>query len=512
MSEPPEHGASTTDGVATPAPHPGPPAADGTVRDWSAETLRDALDRTTRWLLGYRDRVGSLPVFPRTRPGDIRAALPERAPRGPEPFERVLEDFERLIVPGLTHWNHPGFLAYFASATRGPSVAAELMIAAVGVNAMLWRTSPAATELEVVVVDWLREALGLPGGFRGVILDTASTSSFTALLAARERAGDRVRERGLAGGPPLAAYVSEQAHSSLEKAAIAGGLGRAAVRRIPTDDRFRMDVGALARAIADDRSRGVRPALVGATVGTTSTASVDPVAAIAGVAEEAGAWLHVDAAYAGSAALLPETRGLFEGWERADSIVVNPHKWLGTSLDCSVLLFRDPGPFRESLALTPAYLESRDGEVVNLMDFGLPLGRRFRALKLWVLFRCVGVDGLAASLRQDIERARWFANRIERHPRFRLAAPPSFSTVCFRAEPDGAPPSDARADALNRRVLERVNRRGRVFLSHTELGGRYVLRLSIGSVHTRPTHVEAALSELDAAVEAELGSPGGPGE
>ena len=507
-----EHGVSATDGVTTARPGAGPPAAAGTTRDWSAETLRDALDRTSRWLLGYRERVGSLPVLPRTAPGEIRAALPARAPRDPEPFERVLEDFERLIVPGLTHWNHPGFLAYFASATRGPSVAAELMIAAVGVNAMLWRTSPAATELELVVVDWLREALGLPEGLRGVILDTASTSSFTALLAARERAGERVREAGLAGGPPLAVYVSDQAHSSLEKAAIAGGLGRAAVRRIPTDRGFRMDVDALARAIADDRSRGVRPALIGATAGTTSTASVDPVAPIARVAEDTGAWLHVDAAYAGSAALLPELRDRFEGWERADSIVVNPHKWLGTSLDCSVLFFRDPAPFREALALTPAYLASEDGEVVNLMDFGLPLGRRFRALKLWVLFRCVGVDGLAASLREDIELARRFANRIERHPRFRLLAPPSFSTVCFRAKPGAAPATDEVADALNRRVLERVNRRGRVFLSHTELDGRYVLRLSIGSVHTRPTHVEEALAELDAAVEAELGSPGGPGE
>lgn len=493
----------------------GPPAPDDAARDWDAGTLRDALERTSRWLLGYRDTVASLPVFPRVEPGETRAALPERAPRGPEPFARVLEDFERVIVPGLTHWNHPGFLAYFASAARGPSVAAELMIAAVGVNAMLWRTSPAATELELVVIDWFRQALGLPEGFRGVILDTASTSSFTALLAARERAGEDVRESGLRGGPPLAVYVSEQAHSSLEKAAIAGGLGRSSVRRIPTDEDFRMDVDALARRIDEDRAEGVRPALIGATLGTTSTASVDPVADIARVAAEAGAWLHVDAAYAGSAALLPELRDRFAGWEMADSIVVNPHKWLGTSLDCSVLLFRDPRPFREALALTPAYLESEHGEAVNLMDFGLPLGRRFRALKLWVLFRCVGVEGLATSLREDIALARWFASRIEADPRFRLAAPPGFSTVCFRAVGGGAADAndtDGDPDALTRRVLERVNRRGRVFLSHTELAGRYTLRLSIGSVHTRAAHVEEALAELDAAVEAELESPGGRGE
>jgi len=486
-------------------------AADAeTGRDWSPAELREALELTTRWLLDYRDRVGTLPVLSRARPGEVR--LPATAPRGAEPFGRVLEDFDRIIVPGLTHWNHPGFLAYFASATRGPSVAAELMIAAVGVNAMLWRTSPAATELELVVVDWLREALGLPDAYRGVILDTASTSSFTALLAARERAGDRVRDHGLADGPRLALYVSEQAHSSLEKAAIAAGLGRSAVRRIPTDGSFRMDVAALARAVDADIAEGTRPTLIGATVGTTSTASVDPVGDIATVAERVGAWLHVDAAYAGSAALLPEQRHWFAGWERADSIVVNPHKWLGTSLDCSVLLFRDPAPFREALALTPAYLESEHGEAVNLMDFGLPLGRRFRALKLWVLFRCVGTEGLAASLREHIELARGFANDIEADPRFGLAAPLRFGTVCFRARPAGGAASGARSDELNRRVLERVNRRGRVFLSHTELDGRYTLRLSIGSVHTRDSHVREALSELEMAYEAERESPGGPGE
>lgn len=474
-----------------------------TARDWTATELEDALRRTSEWLLDYRARVADLPVLPRVEPGEVRARLPGAPPRDPEPFARVLEDFDRLIVPGLTHWNHPGFLAYFASATRGPSVAAELLIAAVGVNAMLWRTSPAATELELVAVDWLRQALGLPEGFRGVILDTASTSSFTALLAARERAGVDVRDTGLAGGPRLAVYVSEQAHSSLEKAAIAAGLGREAVRRIPTDDDFRMDVGALRDALDADAAGGVRPVLVGATIGTTSTASVDPVAEIADAAREAGAWLHVDAAYAGSAALLPELRARFDGWERADSIVVNPHKWLGTSLDCSVLLFRDPTPFRRALALTPAYLESDEGAEVDLMDFGLPLGRRFRALKLWVLFRCVGTEGLAASIREDIGLARAFASEVETHPGFRLAAPPGFSTVCFAAVATGADHEADRADRLNRRLLERVNRGGRVFLSHTQLAGRYTLRLSVGSVHTRAPHVREAWTEIRKALEAE---------
>ena len=398
-------------------------------------------------------------------------------------------------------------IAYFASSTRGPSVVAELLIAALGVNAMLWRTSPAATELEEVVVDWLRQSLGLPPGFRGQILDTASTSSFTAVLAARHRAAPQVREDG-GGDSRLTSYVSEQSHSSLEKAVMAAGLGRSSVRRIPADECFAMRVDDLRAAIAADVAAGAIPMWIGATIGTTSTASVDPVAEIADVAASHGAWLHVDAAYAGPAAMLPELRPRFSGWERADSIVVNPHKWLGTSLDCSVLFFRDPEPFREALSLTPAYLRSDDGGVTNLMELALPLGRRFRALKLWLLFRCVGTDRIAESLRAHIRMASGFARAIEADPRFRLAAPVEFGTVCFRAVGGG---SGDESDEINRGLLERLNRAGRVFLSHTELGGRYTLRLSIGSVHTRPTDVEAALEGLGTALDAELAERGRSG-
>ena len=465
--------------------------------DWDPETLEAALSLASAWAVEYRRRVEDYPVLPDVRPGDVRARLGGRPPREPEPFAQVLADFDERIVPALTHWNHPGFLAYFSSCTRGPSVVAELLIAAVGVNAMLWRTSPAATEVEQVAVDWLRQAVGLPDRFAGIILDTASTSTFTALLAARERAGSEVRELGVAGSPDLVLYTSAESHSSVEKAAIAAGLGRRSVRRVEVDESFGMRPEALEAAMNADVDRGARPAMVCATVGTTSTGSVDPVAQIAEIAGRHEAWLHVDAAYAGPAAMLPELRPLFDGWEEADSIVLNPHKWLGTSLDCSVLLFRDPTPFRAALALTPAYLES-GAEETNLMDFGLPLGRRFRGLKLWVLFRCVGTDGLAQTLRRHVEMASGAADRLRVGGVFELAAPVSFSTVCFRAVGGGDPEEQ---DRRNREILRQVNAEGRVFLSHTELDGRYTLRLSVGSVHTEPRHLDEALDALDRAAD-----------
>ena len=472
--------------------------------DWSPETLRAALGRASQWTIDYRRRVGEFPVFPAIEPGQVRRALGDRPPREPDPFERVLADFDEHIVSGLTHWNHPGFLAYFSSSTRAPSIVAELLIAAVGVNAMLWRTSPAATEVERTAVDWLRQAVGLPASFSGLILDTASTATFTALLAARELAGTRVRADGLAGGPALAVYTSEQSHSSVEKSALAAGLGHRSVRRIAVDDAFRMRPEALEAAITEDMARGVRPTMACATIGTTSTASVDPVEALGAVARRHGVWLHVDSAYAGPAAMVPEQREHFRGWEAADSIVLNPHKWLGTSLDCSVLLYRDVAPFRESLALTPTYLESEDDET-DLMDIGLALGRRFRGLKLWVLFRCVGTDGLAGTMRRHIAMAEAAADRLTEGGVFELAAPVSFSTICFRAASGGDPATE---DRWNREILARVNAGGRSFISHTELGGRYVIRLSVGSVHTEERHLDEALEALHRAA-ADL-SPGEP--
>ncbi len=459
--------------------------------DWDLDTLRGALRDASDWVLKYRSTVGEHPVVPEIEPGDVRDRLGETPPRGPSSFADVLADFESQIVPGLTHWNHPGFLAYFSSCTKGPSIIAELLMAAVGVNAMIWRTSPAATEVERTAVDWLRQAVGLPDEFQGVILDTASTATFTALLAARERAGDNIRQEGVGSGPPLAVYTSEQSHSSLDKSVLAAGLGHRAVRHIQVDDAFSMCPAALAAVISKDVADGIRPAFVCATVGTTSTASVDPVERISAVARRYGAWLHVDSAYAGPAAMLPEERHHFEGWEGADSIVMNPHKWMGTSLDCSVLLFRDLEPFRTSLAILPEYL-STDVKAMDLMDVGLPLGRRFRGLKLWTLFRCIGTRGLQTTMRRHIELAQHAADRLQEGGVFELAAPVSFGTVCFRAPL----PGHVDPEQGNRHILQKLNETGHSFLSHTALGGRYALRLSVGSVYTTMGHVDRTVDAL----------------
>ncbi len=489
--------------------------------DLSPEEFREAASRVAEWVADYRDRVEEFPVLARVSPGETAALLPASAPEDVEPLEAILDDLDRIILPGLTHWNHPGFLAYFASSSSAAGILAEFVVATLGVNAMLWRTSPAATELEERVIVWFRELLGLPDAFEGVILDTASTSSFTALLAAREAAGVDSRELGLTGRsdvPPLVVYVSNQAHSSLEKAAIAAGLGRQSLRRIETDDRYAMDAQALERQLRADLEGGALPTMVCATIGTTSSNAVDPIARIADICAEAGVWLHVDAAYAGPAAMLPEKRELFDGWDRADSIVVNPHKWMATPMDCSVLLFRDRMPFRASLALTPEYLSS-DHEALDLMDVGLALGRRFRGLKLWFLFRQMGVTGLRALLRRHLGLAADFADRMRRDSRFELAAPVPFGTVCFRAHPprarlgasetpmtaelddleaanEGGRVSNEASNEWNRELMARVNRRGPVFLSHTVLDGRYTLRLAVGSVHTEARHVEAAYQIL----------------
>ncbi|MFQ5678859.1 MAG: pyridoxal phosphate-dependent decarboxylase family protein [Gemmatimonadota bacterium] len=474
-----------------------------TTGDWEA-AFRESARRVADWVADYRENARRYPVLATVRPGEVAGRLAAGPPEDPEPLEAILEDLDRVLLPGITHWNHPGFLAYFSSSSSAPALLAEFVIAALGVNAMLWHTSPAATELEERMVDWLRRSVGLPREYGGVILDTASTSSFTAILAARERTGLEVRARGLAGRPELprlTLYVSEQAHSSLEKGAIAAGLGRAAVRRIPVDAGFRMRVECLERRIAADREAGCRPIFVGATLGTTSTASVDPVAEIAEVCARQRVWLHVDAAYAGPAAILPELRHRFTGWEKADSLVINPHKWMGVPMDCSVLLFRSPEAFRAPLALTPAYLSAGETGVTNLMDYGLPLGRRFRALKLWFLFRGYGLAGLRRLLRRHIELAEEFAGRLGADDRWTLPAPPSFSTVCFRAVPPRGSPADP--DELNARILRHVNRSGAVFLSHTVLRDRYTLRLSVGNVRTGLAEVSEAYRRLVAAYDAE---------
>jgi aromatic-L-amino-acid decarboxylase len=453
------------------------------------------MHRVADLVADYLEKVGSLPVLPGVAPGEVAARLPAAAPSFPEPLATVLDDYERLIEPNNTHWNHPGFLAYFAITGSGPGILGETLAAGLNVNAMLWRSSPAATELEERVCDWLRQMLDLPAAFRGHINDTASTSSLVALAAARHRLpGLAIRTRGLAGRPEIPAltlYASDQAHSSIDKAAIVLGLGQDAVRRIETDADFRMSVPALAAVIASDRRAGRLPLAVVATAGSTSTTSVDPISELAGLCAAQGIWLHVDAAYAGSAAICPELRALMAGIEHADSIVVNPHKWLFTPVDCSLLLVRDQANLRAAFSLVPEYLRTDEADVTNLMDLGFQLGRRFRALKLWMVIRAFGVEGLRERIRDHCAMARELASRIAADPGFELAAPVPFSTVCFRALPaDGGLREPAAQDGLNERLLAAVNAAGPFFLSHTVLRGRYTLRVAIGNLRTTRRHLD----------------------
>jgi aromatic-L-amino-acid decarboxylase len=469
------------------------PAADRNPGDIAPSEFRVAMQRTADLLAGYLEGVEQYRVVPIIQPGDVRRALPQAPPLEPEPLDRILDDYQRLIEPNTTHWNHPGFMAYFAITGSGPGIIGETLAAGLNVNAMLWRTGPAPTELEEHVCDWLRQMMGLPETFRGHINDTASIASLLSLAAARQRVGGSdIRRRGMAGRddlPALTVYASEHAHSSIDKAAITLGLGLDNLRRIRADDEFRMDPVALAAAIREDRAAGRRPIAVVATVGTTSTTSVDPVDAIADLCGREELWLHVDAAYAGSAAICPEYRALMPGLERADSIVVNPHKWLFVPVDCSVLLMRDADALREAFSVVPEYLRTSETGVTNLMDYGVQLGRRFRALKMWMVFRAFGVRGLQARIRYHCALAREFARWVEAERGFELLAPVPFSTVCFRAAPEI--PVE-RQDEFNERLLDEVNAAGPVFLSHTKLCERFVLRLSVGNLRTKREHVQTA--------------------
>jgi aromatic-L-amino-acid decarboxylase len=439
----------------------------------------------------YLARVGDYPVLPRVSPGEVAAALPASPPEAPEPLAAVLADYQRLIEPNVTHWNHPGFFAYIAISGSLPGILGETLAAALNVNSMLWRTSPAATELEQRACDWVRQMVGLPADFRGHINDTASMGIFLALAAARQRALPEVRRRGLAGGdlPALTVYASDQAHSSVDKAAIGLGLGLDQVRRLPSDEAFRLDPQALAAAIAADRAAGLAPLAVVATAGTTSTGAIDPLAEIAAVCRREGLWLHADAAYGGGAAVCPEVRSRLAGIEAADSVIVNPHKWLFVPIDCSVLFLRRPEVLKEAFAVLPEYLKTPEQGVENLMDLGLQLGKRFRALKLWMVIRAFGVEGIRARIRGHLELARRFASWVASEPGFELAAPAPLGIVAFRAVGAGSPEAE---DALNEHLLAEVNAAGPVFLSHSRLKGRYVLRVVVGNIRTEEEHVATA--------------------
>jgi len=478
----------------------GPPFPAGDV---DLEAFREEGRRLMDWVARYLEGSERYPVLARVRPGEIKAALPASPPPRPEPLRDILDDVERVIVPGLTHWNHPGFFAYFANSSTAPAILAETLAAAFNANSMLWKTAPAATELEVVVLDWLRQMLGLPAGLFGVIQDTASTSTLVALAAAREAVpGLDVRRRGLSGQPRLRMYASEHAHSSVDKAGIVLGIGQEGLRRVAADAAYRMDPAALEAAIREDRAAGWIPFAVVATVGTTSTTSIDPVPAVADICEREKLWLHVDAAYGGSAAVEPSLRFVLEGCDRADSLVVNPHKWLFVPVDLSVLYTRKPEVLRAAFSVVPDYLRTAEEAVApSFMDYGVSLGRRFRALKLWMVVRAFGHEGLAARIREHVRLAGLFRSWIEADPGFEVAAPQPLSVVCFRARFPGVPPEEE--DRRNQALMDAVNAGGEAYLSHTRLGGRTVLRLAVGNIRTEERHVRRAFDLLREAAAAQ---------
>ncbi len=465
--------------------------------DLSSEEYARHAHRLADWIAAYLRDVGDYDVLPSVHPGAIRAQLPKSPPAAAESLDDIIADIDRIVMPGATHWNHPGFLAYFANTASVPGILGEMITAALNLNGMLWRTSPVATELEQVVTDWLRQLFGMGEGWFGMITDTASVSTMYALAAARERdPALGIRQRGMAGRgdlPRLRVYCSEHAHSSVDKAAMTLGLGLENVVHVASDDAFRLRPEMLTRAIHADRAQGFRPMAVVATAGTTSMTSVDPIEEIAAICQRESLWLHVDAAYGGSALAVPEMRPLFSGLGRADSLVVNPHKWLFTPMDCSVLFTRQPKVLRRAFSLVPEYLTTTEGDdALNYMDYGLQLGRRFRALKLWMVVRAFGADGIAERIRAHCALAQRFAELVRAEGEgWSVCAPVPLSTVCFRHVPAGETDEDEIA-SHNATIMARVNESGEVFISHTKLGEQYVLRVAIGNLRTTSATLDRA--------------------
>ena len=467
------------------------------ARPMDPEAFRRAGHELVDWVASYLGRLETFPVLSRARPGDVRSRLPAAPPELPEPLERVLEDLERIVLPGITHWQSPSFFGYFPSNSSPASILGDIASAGLGVQGMLWQTSPACTELEMLVLDWMVELLGLPERFKsssaggGVIQDTASSSTLCALLAARERKCDwRINERGV--DRQLVAYASDQAHSSVEKALAVAGIGRENLRRIEVGGDYALSAPALERAVQRDREHGAVPFFVCATVGTTSSTAIDPVPAIGAICAREELWLHVDAAHAGSAAICPELRWLHDGVELADSYCFNPHKWLLTNFDCDCFWVADRAALIRTLSILPEYLRNRateSGAVVDYRDWHVPLGRRFRSLKLWFVLRLYGVEGLRQHIRNHVELAQEFARWVASDPDFELCAPHPLNLVCFRMRG---------ADGPNERLLDALNRSGELFLTHTKLGGKHVLRMAIGGTWTERRHVERAWSAIRA--------------
>jgi len=454
------------------------------------------------FIADYRARVAERPVMAMTSPGEIKGKLPATPPNAPESFDAILRDLDAIILPGLTHWQHPRFFGYFPCNGTLASVLGDYMSTGLGVLGLAWQSSPALTELEEIVTGWLRQMVGLSDSWNGVIQDTASTSTLVALLCARERASDYGLSRGglQGGGAPLTVYASAHSHSSVDKAALLAGFGRDHVRLVPCDKRYAMRADALDRLMAADRAAGLQPCAVVATTGTTTTTSMDPVDKIAAVADRHQAWLHVDAAMAGSAMILPECRPLWHGVEAADSLVVNPHKWLGAAFDCTVYFVRDDEHLVRVMSTNPSYLQSSaDGRVKNYRDWGIPLGRRFRALKLWCLIREQGVEQLQARLRRDLANAQWLAGQVQAATDWHVVAPVPLQTVCIRHEPPGVT-----GDALDRHTrdwAERLNRSGRAYVTPAVLDDQWMVRLSVGAELTEREHVDAGWKAIREAAE-----------
>lgn len=489
--------------------------------DLSPNVLRELGKKSVERLARYFETLESRPVLARTKPGEVFARISDSAPEEPESWDAIEKDLDELVEPNLTHWQHPGYLAYFANTGTAPGILGDFLAAGYNQVGILWRTSPVLTELEMGMVRWLVKAVGLPyrtvggvagatspgppqaDGFDGQLADTASTASMIALAAAREQAFPDVRKTGLAGLPPGVVYASELAHSSIDKACVVLGFGLSGYRKVPTDAAFRMDAKALEAAISEDERAGRRPVGVVATIGTTTVTSVDPVPEIAAICARRNLWLHVDAAYAGAAATLPEMSREFAGWERADSIVFNPHKWMLVPLECTALFFRRMDRVRRAFSVVPNYLETPEGSagVREYMDYGVQLGRRFRALKMWMALRTFGLSGVRERLRDQLAMAKELRKTLEKEPDVEISAPSPFTVVAFRFAPKGLPPEDA--DAANRRILEAINADGRSFISHATIRGRYVLRAAIGSLRTERRHLEAFLESYRTAADLE---------
>ncbi len=475
--------------------------------DMPVEEFRKFGHQLIDWAADYIKDIESYPVLSSVTPDEIKKSLPSSPPQHHENMDEIISDFKKVIIPGITHWNHPGFMAYFNSSASMPGILAELLISTLNVNGMVWKTSPVATELEQVTINWFRQMLGLSEDWWGIIYDCASVTSMHAIAAARENINLNIREKGMGGRSDLSKlklYTSEQAHSSIEKGALTLGIGLDGVTKIPTDNEFRMIPSELKKAIKEDKAKGLLPFCAVATIGTTSSTSIDPLNEIADICNEENIWLHVDAAHGGVAAMLPEKRDIFNGIEKADSLVVNPHKWMFTPLDLSIFFTKKPEVLKRAFSLVPEYLKTKeDSFVENFMDYGVPLGRRFRSLKLWFIIKYFGTEGIKDRIREHIRIANKIAEKIDIHIFFERMAPVTFSTICFRAHPPDINYEKV-LEELNINLMNKINETGKIFLSHTKLNNKFVIRMTIGSIRTSEIHVKKAWELIQETLESIL--------